>query len=162
MWGQRVLRRFGMPAKVAFVSHSMFGSSRRPSALKMRAARDLFVQRHPDIPADGELQVRGNWIAASYYDDPNLIGAQFRPEVYIDTTDVHERYLHAIHGYSLFRGEVVGFRYEQWYEGASVMRGAESGFDHAVALMPYKTYYGSWKTVDLLTDGIGGGKERPV
>ena len=31
-------------------------SSRRPSALKMRAARDLFVQRHPEIPADGELQ----------------------------------------------------------------------------------------------------------
>ena len=50
------LRRFGVPPKLAFVSHSMYGSSRRPSALKMRAARDLFVERHPDIPADGELQ----------------------------------------------------------------------------------------------------------
>ncbi|MFT3664874.1 NADP-dependent malic enzyme [Piscinibacter sp.] len=50
------LRRFGVPPKVAFVSHSMYGSSQRPSALKMRAARDLFVRRHPDIPADGELQ----------------------------------------------------------------------------------------------------------
>ncbi len=50
------VRRFGIPPKVAFLSHSMYGSSRRPSALKMRAARDLFVQRHPDIPADGELQ----------------------------------------------------------------------------------------------------------
>jgi len=38
------VRRFGMPPKVAFLSHSMFGSSKRASAVKMRAARDLFVQ----------------------------------------------------------------------------------------------------------------------
>jgi malate dehydrogenase (oxaloacetate-decarboxylating)(NADP+) len=50
------VRRFGVPPKVAFVSHSMYGSSRRASALKMRAARDLFVARMPDVPADGELQ----------------------------------------------------------------------------------------------------------
>ena len=49
------VRRFGLPPKVAFVSHSMFGSSRRPSALKMRAARDLFRQLAPDIEADGEM-----------------------------------------------------------------------------------------------------------
>jgi hypothetical protein len=30
------------------------------------------------------------------------------------------------------------------------MRGAEAGFDQAVALMPHKSYYGSWKTVGLL------------
>jgi malate dehydrogenase (oxaloacetate-decarboxylating)(NADP+) len=50
------VRRFGVPPKVAFVSHSMYGSSKRASALKMRAARDLFVARMPDVPADGELQ----------------------------------------------------------------------------------------------------------
>ena len=50
------VRRFGIPPKVAFVSHSMYGSSKRASAVKMRAARDLFVQRRPDVPADGELQ----------------------------------------------------------------------------------------------------------
>ena len=41
---------------MAFLSHSMFGSSTRPSAKKMRAARDLFVARMPDVSADGELQ----------------------------------------------------------------------------------------------------------
>jgi malate dehydrogenase (oxaloacetate-decarboxylating)(NADP+) len=41
---------------VAFLSHSMFGSSKRASALKMRRARDLFVARMPDVPADGEMQ----------------------------------------------------------------------------------------------------------
>ena len=50
------LRRFGMPAKVAFVSHSMFGSSQRASARRMRAARDLFVKRAPDVECDGEMQ----------------------------------------------------------------------------------------------------------
>ena len=50
------VRRFGITPKVAFLSHSMYGSSKRPSALKMRAARDLFVKRMPDVEADGELQ----------------------------------------------------------------------------------------------------------
>ena len=50
------VRGFGLEPQVAFLSHSMFGSSTRPSARKMRAARDLFVQRMPDVSADGELQ----------------------------------------------------------------------------------------------------------
>ncbi len=50
------VRRFGLPPKVAFLSHSSYGNSKRPSALKMRAARDLFVARMPDVPADGEMQ----------------------------------------------------------------------------------------------------------
>jgi len=50
------VQRFGLPPRVAFLSHSMFGSSSRPSARKMRAARDLFVSRMPHIPADGEMQ----------------------------------------------------------------------------------------------------------
>ena len=50
------VRRFGLVPQVAFLSHSMFGSSQRPSAKKMRAARDLFVQRMPGVAADGELQ----------------------------------------------------------------------------------------------------------
>ena len=49
------IHRFGIPPKVAFLSHSSFGSSKRASARKMRAARDLFVARHPDIECDGEL-----------------------------------------------------------------------------------------------------------
>ena len=49
------VRRFGMPPKVAFLSHSIFGSSSRPAARRMRAARDLFVQRAPGIECDGEM-----------------------------------------------------------------------------------------------------------
>jgi malate dehydrogenase (oxaloacetate-decarboxylating)(NADP+) len=50
------MQRFGIPPKVAFVSHSVFGSSRCASARRMRAARDLFVQRAPHIECDGEMQ----------------------------------------------------------------------------------------------------------
>ncbi len=49
------VQRFGIPAKVAFLSHSSYGSSKRPSARKMREARDIFVARHPGIECDGEL-----------------------------------------------------------------------------------------------------------
>ncbi len=47
--------RFGLPPKLAFVSHSMFGSSTRPSAVKMRRAHELFAAAHPDIECDGEM-----------------------------------------------------------------------------------------------------------
>jgi malate dehydrogenase (oxaloacetate-decarboxylating)(NADP+) len=50
------VRRFGLPPKVAFLSHSNFGSSTRGSATKMRKARDLFLQLAPDVECDGELQ----------------------------------------------------------------------------------------------------------
>jgi malate dehydrogenase (oxaloacetate-decarboxylating)(NADP+) len=50
------VRRFGLPPKVAFLSHSNYGTSSRASAQKMRRARDLFAQMAPDIECDGELQ----------------------------------------------------------------------------------------------------------
>ena len=50
------VQRFGLPPKVAFLSHSNYGSSSRGSAQKMRQARDLFHQLAPDIECDGELQ----------------------------------------------------------------------------------------------------------
>jgi malate dehydrogenase (oxaloacetate-decarboxylating)(NADP+) len=49
------VRRFGVPPKVAFLSHSMFGSSRRPSARRVRAAAELFKQLAPQIDCDGEM-----------------------------------------------------------------------------------------------------------
>jgi len=50
------VRRFGLPPKVAFLSHSNFGSSTRGSARKMRLARDLFSKMAPDVECDGEMQ----------------------------------------------------------------------------------------------------------
>jgi malate dehydrogenase (oxaloacetate-decarboxylating)(NADP+) len=49
------VRRFGLPPKVAFLSHSMYGSSNRKSAVKMRLAHELFCKLAPDVECDGEL-----------------------------------------------------------------------------------------------------------
>jgi malate dehydrogenase (oxaloacetate-decarboxylating)(NADP+) len=50
------VKRFGLPPKVAFLSHSNFGSSSRGSARKMRLARDLFARMAPEVECDGEMQ----------------------------------------------------------------------------------------------------------
>jgi malate dehydrogenase (oxaloacetate-decarboxylating)(NADP+) len=50
------VRRFGLPPKVAFLSHSNYGTSSRASARKMRLARDLFAKMAPDVECDGEMQ----------------------------------------------------------------------------------------------------------
>ena len=49
------VRRFGLPPKVAFLSHSMYGSSTRKSAVKMRLAYEIFCRIAPDVECDGEL-----------------------------------------------------------------------------------------------------------
>ncbi|MGO3741197.1 NADP-dependent malic enzyme [Kerstersia sp.] len=74
------VQRFGLPARVAFLSHSSYGSSRRLSARKMQAARDIFVARHPEIECDGELhgdaalepRIRATYLGAP---DASLHGA---------------------------------------------------------------------------------------
>jgi len=51
----REVRLFGFTPKVAFLSHSNFGSSRRESARRVREAYELFRQQNPEIEADGEM-----------------------------------------------------------------------------------------------------------
>jgi malate dehydrogenase (oxaloacetate-decarboxylating)(NADP+) len=50
------IRHFGIVPKVALVSHSIFGSSKRPSAEKMREARDLLKAGVHDLAVVGEVQ----------------------------------------------------------------------------------------------------------
>jgi malate dehydrogenase (oxaloacetate-decarboxylating)(NADP+) len=47
--------RFGIKPKVALLSHSNFGSSNQPSALKMRATLELLHQSAPWLEVDGEM-----------------------------------------------------------------------------------------------------------
>jgi len=95
------VQRFGLPAKVAFLSHSSYGSSKRASARKMRLARDLFVAAHPEIECDGELHgdaalepnIRNAYMADSTLTDsanllicPNLDAANILYNVLKTTT----------------------------------------------------------------------------
>ena len=47
--------RFGLTPKIALLSHSNFGSADSTSARKMREARELLVERHPELQVDGEM-----------------------------------------------------------------------------------------------------------
>ena len=49
------LRRFGLAPRAALLSHSNFGSSDAPSAVKMRQTLELLRERAPDLPVDGEM-----------------------------------------------------------------------------------------------------------
>ncbi len=49
------MMRFGVRPKAALLSHSNFGSSSQPSALKMRQALDLLRARAPWLEVDGEM-----------------------------------------------------------------------------------------------------------
>ena len=49
------LRRLGIAPRAALVSHSNFGSSDAPSAVKMREALALIRQLAPDLEVDGEM-----------------------------------------------------------------------------------------------------------
>jgi malate dehydrogenase (oxaloacetate-decarboxylating)(NADP+) len=49
------IRRFGIEPKVALLSHSNFGSSELPSALKMRETLKLLRAKAPDLEVDGEM-----------------------------------------------------------------------------------------------------------
>ena len=48
--------RFGMTPKIALLSHSDFGQSDSPSAMKMRDALALLHARDPELQVDGEMQ----------------------------------------------------------------------------------------------------------
>jgi len=49
------VRRFGVPPKVALLSHSNFGSHSNGSARKMRDALALIRERAPDLEIEGEM-----------------------------------------------------------------------------------------------------------
>lgn len=112
----------------------------------LNVMESLFLARLPAFkrrhPAHGPSKV----LYAENWEDED----GFKPDLYLDISEVFDRYIDAIHAYSLFRGEVVTFKYEQWYRGASEMRGAEGGFKRAVALMEPKSYWQRRPLTDLL------------
>jgi malate dehydrogenase (oxaloacetate-decarboxylating)(NADP+) len=51
-----VIREFGLVPKVALLSHSSFGGSDTPTAVKMREACERILAIAPDLEVDGEMQ----------------------------------------------------------------------------------------------------------
>ncbi len=55
-WRAAHVRRFGIPPKIALLSHSDFGSYDSPSAAKMRAALAILLKEHPELEVEGEMK----------------------------------------------------------------------------------------------------------
>jgi len=60
----------------------------------------------------------------------------YRPEVFLDTSPVHEKWLDACAVFPMWLGETGLIRYRDYYRSLAVMRGCLAGFEYAVALMP--------------------------
>ena len=113
----------------------------------LNVMESLFLARLPAFKREHLAHGPARVLYAENWEDED----GFKPDLYLDVSDVFDRYIEAIHAYSLFRGEVVSFAYEQWYRGASEMRGAEGGFRRAVALMEPKSYWQRRPVAGLLS-----------
>jgi malate dehydrogenase (oxaloacetate-decarboxylating)(NADP+) len=76
------VRRFGLPPRVALLSHSSFGSSNDFSAKVMREALALIEERAPDLEIEGEMQgdaalskrtLEGQFTGSRLSSDANLL-----------------------------------------------------------------------------------------
>jgi LmbE family N-acetylglucosaminyl deacetylase len=68
---------------------------------------------------------------AENWEDPY----DYDPQVYVDTTEVHEQWLEACNQYEIFRPGGASFRYQDYYRSLSVARGCLGGYQHAITLM---------------------------
>lgn len=82
-----------------------------------------------------------HWPRAIYFAENWEDEEDYQPDTYLDVTAVWDTYEKAAACYALVSGSDAPFRYAQWYEGASRMRGAERGVDRAVALLHHRPFY---------------------
>lgn len=64
----------------------------------------------------------------------------FRPEVYVDISNVFEKYIDVIKTYDFTSGKYSGFNYVDYYSCLKRIRGIEAGFQYAEAFMTF----GEW------------------
>lgn len=102
-----------------------------------RAAHDLmedarFYACLKTVPLPGDLPPAAFFpiYYAENWEDPY----DFTPEVYVDTSAVHEQWIEACSAYEIFRPGGASFRYQDYYRALSVCRGALAGCDHAIGL----------------------------
>lgn len=81
----------------------------------------------PSLPAHAPRQIL---FGENWEDDEG-----FHPEVYVDTTAGHERWLDALRAYELGRGELGDFQYLDYYASLARVRGCLTGVQYAKAFM---------------------------
>jgi malate dehydrogenase (oxaloacetate-decarboxylating)(NADP+) len=74
----KTVRRFGLAPKAALLSHSSFGTSQSPCAIKMRKALALLRESEPDFELDGEMHADAalsEGLRARFVSNSPLIGS---------------------------------------------------------------------------------------
>jgi|YelNatPaOPRAMG01_1025707.scaffolds.fasta_scaffold67283_2 LmbE family N-acetylglucosaminyl deacetylase len=110
------------------------------------------IQRKLPAHSVGKLLFAENWEDSE----------GFRQDVYLDITDIFERWLKACSVFPMWRGE-TGFHYDDYYQSLAVARGSlarigqkdSSRFKYAVALM-LPADYGARRTQSLSSPAITG------
>jgi LmbE family N-acetylglucosaminyl deacetylase len=78
--------------------------------------------------------------AALYYPENWEDPQGFQPEVYVDISNVFEKYMDVIKTYDFTSGKYSGFNYVDYYSCLKRIRGLEVGFQYAEAFMTF----GDW------------------
>lgn len=80
-----------------------------------------------------ELPAHGCWglAYAENWEDPK----GFAPDTYVDITDVYDTYMEAAMQYEMVSGKISSFRYRDYYEALTTMRGCLSNFGKAQCFM---------------------------
>jgi len=74
---------------------------------------------------------RNHLVSALYFGENWEDARGYRPDLYVDTTEGHERWLRSLEAYELFRGGLSSFAYARYYSALAVVRGAECGCAYA-------------------------------
>ena len=72
--------------------------------------------------------IRGIWYADNWED-----GEDFQPYIYVDVSKEIQEWKEAVTKYEFIRGGISSFRYIEYYDALSIVRGAVSGKQRAVA-----------------------------
>jgi len=83
-----------------------------------------------------------HWVRSLYYPENWEDMDDWRADVYLDVTDVWNRYLEMLKSHELMGGSISDFRYFDYYNALGTTRGCLGGFEKAVALMVPD---GSWR-----------------
>ena len=78
-----------------------------------------------------ERELPAHCIKALYYAENWEDPYDYKPDFWLDISEVHEQWMDALNEHALFRGEVASFEYRQYYDGLTAMRGAEVGYQRA-------------------------------
>ena len=90
----------------------------------------LFYAALPSV----KRKLQAHKVKAIYFTENWEDPYDFKPEVYIDISEVFDSWLNAISSYTFARGE-AGFPYIDYYKSLARIRGIESGFTYAEAFM---------------------------